>query len=440
MKKLSLLTTLIVASASLAFAQEEDMISSANPLTSAGNTNGANTGVLNAGGQYIVCSDGVIITHNRTAARHLDKMTLNVGAYKGTQLVSDAVVSGSANYFGLNGVKFIGSTNEADITIKATERATSVGLMVNGFTVDNVTLDIQLSGKSHYTHGSTKWIVKNNGILKFEGANTKTTNKVSLDIESGSVAELKFDGSGISHLTDSTIAGQLVFKRAGSLNVYGTNYITGQTASKATLFGGRWDLVGNGVSMTIDNSEENSVLFHYGNDADKKLIMRNSTLTLNSSNAIGMRKDDGTIMGQENISLEIGQYEGTASTAELVLGADNSLGNIYIDSNKQSALYITLNNNHLYLDSLSSGLIGTIYINDFEEELICVQNIDEKFLDANYEISCIKSGSADSNTALYWDSATGYITANIPAVPEPATFAVIFGALALSFVAYRKRK
>ncbi|MBE6414015.1 MAG: hypothetical protein E7035_05655 [Verrucomicrobiaceae bacterium] len=438
MKKISLLTTLIVASASIAFA--EDMISSAAPLTSAGNTDGTNTGVLEAGGQYTVGSDGVIITHNRTSARHIDKMTLNVGAYKGTQLVSDAVVSGSGNYFGLNGVKFIGSTNEADITIQATERATSVGLMVNGFTVDNVTLDIQLSGKSHYTHGSTKWIVKNNGILKFEGANTATTNKVSLDIESGSVAELKFDGSGVNHLASSTIAGQLVFKRAGSLNVYGTNYITGQTASKATLFGGRWDLVGNGVSMTIEDSEENSVLFRYGNEADKKLIMRNSTLTLNSSNAIGIRKDDGTIMGQENISLEIGQYEGTPSTAELILGADNSLGNIHIDSNANSKLYITLNGNRLDLNGLSTALIGTIYISDFEEELICFQNIDEKFLDPNYEISCIKSGNADSNTALYWDSATGYITANIPAVPEPATFAVIFGALALSFVAYRKRK
>ncbi len=440
MKKISLLTTLIVASVSIAFA--EDMISSAAPLTSAGNTDGTNTGVLNASGQYTVGSDGVIITHNRTSARHLDYMTLNVGAYKGTQLVSDSVISGAGGTtcFGLNGVKFIGSTNEADITIKATEAATSVGLMANGFTVDNVTLDIQLSGKSHYTHGSTKWIVKNNGILKFEGANTTTSNKVSLDIESGSVAELKFDGSGVSHIASSTIAGQLVFKRAGSLNVYGTNYITGQTASKATLFGGRWDLVGNGVSMTIEDSEENSVLFRYGQEADKKLIMRNSTLILNSSNAIGMRKDDGTIMGQENISLEIGQYEGTPSTAELILGADNSLDNIYIDSNKQSVLYITLNNNHLYLDALSSGLIGTIYISDFEEELICFQNINEKFLDANYEISCIKSGNADSNTALYWDSATGYITANIPAVPEPATFAVIFGALALGFVAYRRNK
>lgn len=445
MKKLSLLTTLLIIGGLSTVQAQEDLIKYSIPLTSAGNTNGANTGVIvGENAPYQIASDNVIITHQRTTARHLSKtVSFNLGSYKGTQIISDAVVNNggtSTNCLGLNGVSFIGATNEADITISATERATPVGILDNGFTVDNATLNIQLSGKSYFTHSTTTWNVKNNGILRYEGSNTNSTHKISLNLEAGSVAELKFDGSAESHFENSTIAGQLVFKRKGVLKFYKDNLITGQTTENATLFGGRWDLQGNGVTVTIENSEENSVLFSYAEEAMKKLIMRNSTLTLNSSNAIGLKDSKNNIYGQENISLEIGQYEGTPSTAELILGADNSLDNIYIDSNKQSKLYITLNNNHLYLNGLSTGLIGTIYISDFQEELICIQNIDEKFLDANYEISCIKSGSADDNTALYWDSATGYITAFNPTVPEPATFAVIFGALALGFVAYRKRK
>lgn len=47
-----------------------------------------------------------------------------------------------------------------------------------------------------------------------------------------------------------------------------------------------------------------------------------------------------------------------------------------------------------------------------------------------------------TNTAYYGNLDTSYFTLSqtVTAVPEPSTYAVIFGALALGFVAYRRRK
>ena len=64
---------------------------------------------------------------------------------------------------------------------------------------------------------------------------------------------------------------------------------------------------------------------------------------------------------------------------------------------------------------------------------------------ANYEtfqddlITVIKANEADYYS-IYADGKTLYIDYTSAVIPEPSTYAVLFGAIALAFVGYRRRK
>ena len=444
MKKIITITSLIIASAELF----------GSNVSATGNGTATNDREYKAGEQDTITRDGAIMKHYKpnpqdAPARHFDKFVLNTGTYTGTQFLINETrtTETGTNYVAFNGATFKSSAengNQYKITVGATDEAKKVGIFRDGFTVDNVTVDFNLAGKSVLVDNlggaqTPSITVKNNGVLNYRGASSTPDLYLKLNIENGSVMNAYFDyNSDVIRLKDSNISGIYKSGRTQRSDIYwyGANTISNQKAGDDAMYvNGRFSLEegSSSNSLTISNSEVNSIIC----TATKQFIMRGtSTLTLNSKNAMGYKLEDGTIGGQDNIILQIG----AGSKAILNLGADNSFDYVMIDSDKDSTLNVTLAGNKFSLNSISDDLIGTILIKDFAENLFNIASMAGKFYDAQTGLlTNIKWGdNKDTAKNLYWDKDTGFVTAI--AIPEPSTYAVIVGALALGFVAYRRRK
>ena len=81
----------------------------------------------------------------------------------------------------------------------------------------------------------------------------------------------------------------------------------------------------------------------------------------------------------------------------------------------------------------------TINIENFENERIFVKTEADTFkLNSNYTIKADKADELEFVAGTYGTSKGFWL--NAVAVPEPAEWAVIFGALALGLAVYRRRK
>jgi hypothetical protein len=81
--------------------------------------------------------------------------------------------------------------------------------------------------------------------------------------------------------------------------------------------------------------------------------------------------------------------------------------------------------------------VGLVCITDFIEGVFKINTINEKYLDENNKVSFLRAGTDTDYTDLYWDAETKYITAI--AVPEPAEWAVVLGALVIAFAFMRRQ-
>lgn len=99
------------------------------------------------------------------------------------------------------------------------------------------------------------------------------------------------------------------------------------------------------------------------------------------------------------------------------------------------------NDDYFETDTLSKdGLNFKIVFFNFANGKVMLEN--GLLNDEDYQNIVAYTGSDESGTALgnfYWDSETKYLMSR-DAVPEPATYAAVFGLVALGFVAYRKRR
>ena len=131
--------------------------------------------------------------------------------------------------------------------------------------------------------------------------------------------------------------------------------------------------------------------------------------------------------------------------AKIILGADNDFGdmNIYKSgTNAAGTLFLTLGGNNVSFNKIKiEDANAMMYITDFVEGLLyvnssLVKNEDDSLLNI-FSVELDDAGNILSQSKLYQNEA-GYITAIT--VPEPAEWALIFGAIALGFIAYRRRK
>ncbi len=246
----------------------------------------------------------------------------------------------------------------------------------------------------------------------------------------------------------------VAFKPNGDwIMLNGTHTFDGQKTAWGSSFGSNISKVRIGSNYTtyVKNSEVGSIIL--GTNATGAIALDNkATLKLASSNAFAANSSNG----QNKVNLEpTSATNSYGNAAKLILEKAfdedgnqtiqtiNNFNIVYLN-NVAKYLRITLGGNKLTFNSVldNEGAIGKIYIDDFGEGLFQVNEIADKFLDKEdgNKISFIFAGTDAESTALYWNSDTGYVTASPVVVPEPAQWAIIFGAIALAFVAYRRRK
>ena len=306
---------------------------------------------------------------------------------------------------------------------------------------------------TNYSTANDYWI-----LARDEGASI-TINKGS-EIKVGVVQLIKeIYTSATDGGADITVNGTLTVNsnpHSGykSFSIWANNIKVGSTgvvtsmADPTTSDGDR----GMFVKRSLDNAGSISI-------ASNLYMSNNSVLTLREGSNIktggATSQADALIYLQDtNKTYTAGgkTYNGVSSgtknvaNVNLVLEGDQVLGGFRAVAG--STLTIDLKGNKLDLGSfedLDGGLNFSIIINDFANGLISFAS-DSKIATDTADINKIVKAYADIDGVktlldLEWktDGDRSYLFSG-SLVPEPAEWAAIFGAIALAFVAYRRRK
>ncbi len=177
-------------------------------------------------------------------------------------------------------------------------------------------------------------------------------------------------------------------------------------------------------------------------------------LTLNSSNAFAKVNSSGGVIGeQKDMELLISRKYYDAGTLSqdkyvsdttLVINADNSFKALSFGSDTKLTLDIAsgkvLTLGGITTQSGSNG-VYTLILKDFDDNSLRITDMSDDAINA---LKFYELGDGGSLSELDFvavkatDSIGGYWVNS--AVPEPAEWATIFGAIALGFVVYRRRK
>ncbi len=384
------------------------------------------TGYLAQYGNYTI-SDDVTLTHTNNGARHYEgTITLAGSADNPIEAVLniDEDTLSSTSYFGINGATFKGYNKNDVLTITNTGDSASY-VMSGGLTVDNVTVKIT----NIAANAGSSVVVKNNGVLEW----TNGTNNYSYNLTIGSV-----DANGIpitsdkSHLKFTNPGGSWM---SGTLNVYNgsfdLSYGTGRfDLSNSTIYNLSADskigyvLIKANEKFTIASGIKNTISFSNTN----LVFMDNATFEINSSNI--------TKNGSNPIGLHLAN---SASTGNLIVGADNTFAKIGNDETKGQSAYtwnILLNNGAELTADTVNFVKATL---DFDED---------SYGEFTFKLASVEGNTIENaltkillgGNQVEWDYTTSGDYYTISFVPEPSTYAMLFGAIALAFVAYRRRK
>ncbi len=356
-------------------------------------------GALVNGGSYLFGSNDIKITNKETS--YISSSTeFNLNGYSG--IVLEAAQTSTLDFNGS-----FKSTNSANtITIQKANSAGNTYLGFDGLIIDKATVNTGLDIGDGTASNSNRAVVyinlKNGGSFNYTNKTAAWNTKgFNLDIENGAFnisnsGRLVLYGSIANLSADSSIATDIL------INADETFSIGASITNKL-----------NTGTVTLEN---------------------NSTLVLNSTNVINSKNT-----GKTNISTYY------ASSARIELGADNDFGSFTKLNGASATLTIDLNEHVMTFESIDIANFTKIVLEDFVSgSFKSVNNITDEMLN---KIVAYKDGDTMMGTELkdLEVKNTGgyyylYSASAIPAVPEPAHWAVIFGMLALVFVSYRRRK
>ncbi len=307
----------------------------------------------------------------------------------------------------------ITTSGTSQVTVTALEKSgeTSGSVMqVN----DSSTLNLNLSQNLTW---DTKVSVANGAT--FNLTNTKAKNIIDANLEDGATASLSTSSEGgffyVSRWVDTnwgeggTVKTSISFNK--SINIFSSSATDLHTLS-----------VGSNTELKV------------GGD----IILTRGTLVLNGSNQIKNISNEAQAQGDFLVLKFAGEKSGTLS-----LGADNAVKSIGFTTSEGGITpgtgLIELNGYEFTFNEFIESGDAKISFVDFAKELVKFTG-DKDSLSTNDDgsLKYIFAG-ADADQKL-WLGENGYLSLTSTAVPEPAEWAAIFGAIALGFVAYRKRK
>ena len=246
----------------------------------------------------------------------------------------------------------------------------------------------------------------------------------------------------------------MTFKGSASLTQTGVNDVYNASASaKNRIYGtlnvGTADSTLTG-SLRFDDfvffTGQNTVLNLYSSN---KIISGAAAATNNDNVAAGYDKNatsqaDSVFFAREKgaVALTMNAYvDNEFGTIDAYTGSTITLNTSALDGSegKQSLI---INNLLVSADTAEEALSLNLLLNLAAGESLQIKNFNELLENDDLALN-VKIFNADSSTYEdavlgkdYAVSSTGWISA----IPEPAEWAMIFGAIALAFVAYRRRK
>ena len=422
MKKITTISALLIGAAS-AFAAFP------NPITT------DTTAEIGSNENLVMGADNITVTHSHNGARHWTG-SLDLNGFNGTNLVINNVTADPSNYyFGFNGATFKNTGGSNADTLKVTDIGDNIYLM-NGFTVSNMTMYLNTGTKLLMETTKLRTVtVKDNASLIWSRVPDYGTSK-PLNFVIGTEGSATDTSSFLNFSRESNISGLYIF------NVYNGSFylragyrpITFLTSTIHALSADSFVYtiaLNGGATFTVDSGITNKI-YIYNNIT----MANNTTLVLNSeemfyNGSVSDTKDsDGFITSSKlnKTSTRVALYLAGA-TSNIILGADNTFKSI--TNNAGKTLNLTLNGNVFTVQENIDFSSFNLYIADFANDSVKISTTTEDWAE---HITAMYMGSALTDLVFrdgFLYSAT---------VPEPAEWAMIFGALALAVAAYRRRK
>ena len=382
--------------------------------------NGAiEVGTINGNKGYLDI-DGTLITNDKTNV--YKNSTVDVS---GTWQNNGAVVLKDGSSMNLSGTMTLAN----HITLQSGSTATVSGTI----TTTNKTIDIN-SGATLNVSGNLN--TQGGSFVVIEGnLNITNTNPIErVDFYSIN-SSTKVGGTFTQSLADDSV----VAGRRG-IKIRRSAYLNNATWSLDEVLELSGDIV-NGASADVTSGKlyvdgTSKITLHERTGAYARLIMYNmSKAYLNTANCIkDQYGNDVDIIVAKN------QDERAVYTAELHMTADQSFA--YINLASDFKIFLDDDSSTLKLTRTGAGAITfgdasmRVYVYGFEDNRIYVGEHQNTY---NILDKIIAYGDKEGKEAI------GALTINngwlvSAAVPEPAEWAMLFGAIALGFAIYRRRK
>lgn len=293
------------------------------------------------------------------------------------------------------------------------------------------------------------WVTNNSNVVYNVKSSTFKTN-TEMTVDKGSTLTV----NGVLYMT--AYGSQLNVN--GTLNYNSTNLylnqvlITGTLNSKSSVtFTGQGSKIsGNGAInsdgiLVLNNNSNFTIL----DNAKINITKAKATVDLKDKCELTIAAKNAISNNGALVSLAVRAEALSAANATLNVLADNKFDKLCFNRSSNTSLTITVTDGaHLYfngldLSSYTSGKI-TLTINDFVEQSIFFKDIT-----GWEDITTVSLSDAEGNeyskdklylvAGNYIDGTNGFWLST-SSVPEPSTWAAIFGALALALAIYRKRR
>ena len=268
--------------------------------------------------------------------------------------------------------------------------------------------NINITGK-HTQKNSISWA---------KDANISITGELAIDYANTTVIASNFDLAG--KITQTSASGDNGIEFTGAVNLL----------SGSTLQAYGKILLRAGASLTVNQGANLDIVI--GPNPSPRIIMDRATLVLNEENSLSFESRNGalvTLSGKENNIL----------TSKVYFNASQKIYNIYVAPYSIIEIYLA-DNVDITLTAPDINPLngnGDYKIYNFQEDSIYVGFDGALPSTAKDRVYLYDAENNFLGNAFVTDK--GYLSL-LQTVPEPAEWAMIFGALALGLAIYRKRK
>ncbi len=399
----------------------------------------------------------------------LTNSTLNVNTTTNPDnIVSGATVdfNGTSIIKGSGSIKFGAYNSGKELSKVATIYAYANTMSFGGITSDVITNNVYFgedeNGETHDVNLSIYNIQVNQGEFSIKAKNSSIVN-ITQNLNLAAEQEA-YIGKGVdltaaaSRIRVGTIDGKITLN-GGYVNANGWNYTLGlgvlgnashntQVANITIGKNAEINVIGSSSSAGKNFTMTGSVVSNAGigkivSDSNGGFLIRSNKYDSSHVSVLTLNTTDAFAVGGASSQADSTFFLDMGAKVKIVANAENTIGSIDFASGAVLTLDLALANaqegDTLWIKDFS-GNVSDITLDNFANNKLRV-GVDV-VSDAMKTLSFIVNGEiwTFGNEYDFVAASNGGFYINAIAVPEPAEWAMIFGAIALGFIAYRRRK